>query len=478
MEESSFHMIEQIYGISITVIHICIFAVLLMIFIPREKMSMKARALLCALVFAGIMIDVPQIVGIKGVHVVINLITILLFTYICGRKMLPVMTFLFFLWKNVYCVFFLLTSGVSDYLSKLFMDNVEYESADIMGVLSVRLGYWTITMMALQIAIIGVELFAVKKVVRHKYDMTWTEAMFLSSFSVLSIILTYLIVDLTVVPLKDDVFILMDEVKGAHYKLPLSAIVIFVGEMLAIATWQQFRNLKKDALEYQGIIQQTGYMKNEIESAKSYYEDMRMLRHDMAGKLTALKGFMESGQIKEAGDYLEKMNVEFENADQSFHTGDPISDIIISDAARKAQDKNILFDCEFMLGENVSGFSYDVGIILKNLLDNAISGADRVTEGKRYINIKGYRKNNVFIIAAENPYTGVIVFDKETGLPISEKIRNYETTEKGTDEAGAFTDIHGIGLSSIKRVADRHLGTMSIKTDNGIFSVKVMIQME
>ncbi|WP_044913533.1 sensor histidine kinase [Butyrivibrio sp. WCE2006] len=478
MEVSSFQMIEQLYGISATVIHICIFAVLLMIFIPREKMSMKVRSLLCALVFAGIMIDIPLLAGVKGVHVAINLLTIIIFTFVLNRKMLPVMFFLFFLWKNIYCVFFLLTNGVSDFLSKLFMGNLEYETVNIIDAVSMRLEYWTLTMIALQIVIISLELFALWKVVRHRYDMTWTEAMFLSSFSVLSMILTYLIIDLTVVPLKDEVFILMDEVKGAHYKLPLFAIVIFVGEMLAIATWQQFRTIKKEALEYQGIIRQTGYMKNEIESAKSYYEDMRMLRHDMAGKLTALKGFIEGGRIEDASDYLEKMNVEFENADQSFHTGDPISDIIISAAARKAGNKNILFDCELILGKVSSDFSYDVGIILKNLLDNAISGADRVTDRKKYITLKGYRKNNVFIIMTANPYTGEIVFDKETGLPISEKNRSNETTEKGADGAGNFTDIHGIGLSSIKRVADRHLGTMSIKTDGGIFKVKVMIQME
>ena len=478
MEVSSFQMIEHLYGISATVIHICILAVLLMIFIPGEKMSMKLRALLCAMVFAGIMIDIPLPEGVKGVHVAINLLTVIIFTFVFNRKLLPVMSFLFFLWKNIYCVFFLLTNGFSDFLSKLFMGNLDYETTDIMDAVSMRLGYWTLTMIVLQIVIISLELFAVRKMVRHRYDMTWTEAMFLSSFSMLSIILTYLIIDLTVVPLKSEVFVLMDEVKGAHYKLPLFAIVIFVGEMLAIATWQQFRNLKKEALEYQGIIQQTGHMKNEIESAKSYYENMRMLRHDMAGKLTALKGFIESGRIEEAGDYLEKMNVEFENADQSFHTGDPISDIIISDAARKAREKDILFDCDFMLGEVASDFSYDVGIILKNLLDNAISGADRVCDGKRFINIRGYRKNNVFIIDTENTYTGVIVFDEETGLPISEKIRSNETTAQGTDESGSFTDIHGIGLSSIKRVADRHLGTMSIKTDGGIFGVKVMIQME
>ncbi len=72
-----------------------------------------------------------------------------------------------------------------------------------------------------------------------------------------------------------------------------------------------------------------------------------------------------------------------------------------------------------------------------------------------------YRK--FFLIEVKNSYEGEIVMDADTDFLIS-------TKGNGTDS------LHGIGLSNVKREAEKYMGDVDIKVRKNEFSVTVLLQ--
>ncbi len=84
--------------------------------------------------------------------------------------------------------------------------------------------------------------------------------------------------------------------------------------------------------------------------------------------------------------------------------------------------------------------------MLNNALENAIE-ASRKVEGKKYINLRSYMKGNLFFIEVENDFMSEIIFDSETGLPVSSK---------------AEKQLHGLGMENIQRCAKKYMGGIDI----------------
>jgi len=105
----------------------------------------------------------------------------------------------------------------------------------------------------------------------------------------------------------------------------------------------------------------------------------------------------------------------------------------------------------------------DMGIILNNLIDNALDGVLTVAEGDRYIRLIGEQKDNFYLIKIENSFDGKLKRASDDSI-ISTKKMNSDT------------DRHGLGLKSVMRIADKYLGAVDINSDNKVFKVKVMLQ--
>ena len=60
-------------------------------------------------------------------------------------------------------------------------------------------------------------------------------------------------------------------------------------------------------------------------------------------------------------------------------------------------------------------------------------------------------KGNLFFIEVENDFSSEIIFDSETGLPISSK---------------ADKQLHGLGMENIQRCARKYMGDIDITIHN------------
>lgn len=151
----------------------------------------------------------------------------------------------------------------------------------------------------------------------------------------------------------------------------------------------------------------------------------------------------------------------------SIKTGNAVTDVIVNDRQKAAEKQGIRFRSEFTYPESERYDAYDIGIIVNNLLQNALEACGKMLQGDRYIFISSRQKRKFFLIEVRNPFEGEIIMDADTNLPIS-------TKEK--EPFGRQGSMHGIGLSNVKREAEKYMGDVDIRVKKNEFSVTVMLQ--
>ncbi len=192
-----------------------------------------------------------------------------------------------------------------------------------------------------------------------------------------------------------------------------------------------------------------------------FYAQIRGLKHEMRGHLTSLKGLASTGDYDSLVDYIGKIDNSISNFDMTFQTGNPVTDVIMSDAQRQSKDLGIHFQADFHYPIAGGYDAFDVGIILQNLLKNALEGCKKAGESTRFITISGKKKGRFFLIEVQNSLMGEVIFGQD-GLPVSTK----------TEEAS----MHGIGLANVRRVAEKYMGDLEIKAENQKFDIVVLLQ--
>ena len=463
MSENDFRIVEQFYGVMIILVRGFFFQALINTFVSEEIMD-KAKKMVLSIVVTveGIILFVLP-VKTSGAWTIISFLTILAVFFFYNKTVIPNMFFVYFLWLNMFFVWYIANVVLSDCLSDWLIESMDYSRPDALTFFYKKMLF----NMSLEIVFLIVAFIAIynciAKICKLRRDMSWTEALFLSIYSVVSYCIAYMIAQVMVVPLDEGVFILLDEKRNLRIALPMLALLIFVGEMTAIATWQRYRRLLEEDLLLQEQVQEQEYIRKRIEYTEKYHDQIRTLRHDMAGKLMILKSFLENGKYNDASEFLSEMDVELNSNSMRFFTGNPVTDVVINEAAFQAEKLGCEFTCDFCFTSDKGISAVDMGIVLNNLLDNALEAVSDIPDDKRYIKLSGNLKDNFFLIKVENSFDGKVIRGND-GRIVSRK--------KGTKDENQ----HGIGLKSVMRIADKYLGTTDVKSEATVFEVKVMLQ--
>ena len=181
----------------------------------------------------------------------------------------------------------------------------------------------------------------------------------------------------------------------------------------------------------------------------------------MRNHLTNIKGLYESGNFGEMEQYITRMGESMNVFELAIKTGNPVTDVIVNGIRRQSLDLGIRFQVEFHYPDPGAYDAFDVGIILQNLLQNAVEACGKVSAGERFIVLTGKRKGRFFLIEVKNSFVGEVVFGQD-GLPV--------TTKK--EDAS----LHGIGLANVRREAEKYMGELELRTNQREFSATVLLQ--
>lgn len=183
-------------------------------------------------------------------------------------------------------------------------------------------------------------------------------------------------------------------------------------------------------------------------------EKIRAIRHDMKHHIREIKELSEKGMTKEINEYIDMLAGDINEAQSYIDTGNAALDGIVNYYMSVAATENIIFDTNISVPQNMQIKTYDLNIIMGNLLDNAFENTMMAKNKQVLLKMKYF--NSILYISSINTYTGAI---KKSG----EKFISLKDSS------------HGYGVDNIKRIVNKYNGNIEIDYKNNIFNISIML---
>lgn len=198
-------------------------------------------------------------------------------------------------------------------------------------------------------------------------------------------------------------------------------------------------------------------MESQYQQYQEYKQSSELVNqhfHDLKHQLTVLA--MEDDSEKRQ-KYLNEISQDIHMYNVGVKTGNKIADAILTRKNAYFKQHHIIFTC-IANGALLNMINtMDLCSLLGNSLDNATESVEKITDPeKRMINLRIVNKGNFIIYQVEN-YT--LANQDFTDLP--------KTTKHDKSR-------HGYGLKSIRRIAHKYNGTMTVGIKDHWFRLTVM----
>lgn len=173
------------------------------------------------------------------------------------------------------------------------------------------------------------------------------------------------------------------------------------------------------------------------------------MKHDIKHHLNELKLMAIKGEFLAIEEYIDSMAEFMQNPNEIVSSGNTEVDSILNYMLQKTNQ--VLWDVQVKvhLPEKIC-HTFDVNMVLGNLLENAIEAAQQ-TEEKMLHAVVEFQKG-ILKIEIVNSFSG-------------------EYTLKTRKSQGH----HGFGLQSVRRAVEKHQGVMEIWAEGEQFHVKIML---
>ena len=133
-------------------------------------------------------------------------------------------------------------------------------------------------------------------------------------------------------------------------------------------------------------------------------------------------------------------------------------DSILGYYSAHAKQEGIPFLAKIDLPEQLPADEMDVCLVLSNLLENAVEASLKTERSRRKITVEMYlHHTHLLLIQVENTF--------------DEKIRQKNEIFQSSKRAG-----NGIGIQSVRHIAEKNGGADSFTYKNGIFTAKIMLR--
>ena len=200
--------------------------------------------------------------------------------------------------------------------------------------------------------------------------------------------------------------------------------------------------------------------KKQYETVSAHMEEMKKARHDLRQHLAVVQSYIERDDRAGLSEYIEIYKTELPPDIIEIYCRNQVINALICYYASQARRHKIRFEAQADYPEQCPVPDTEVTVILGNLLENAVEACLREKNGKCSIRLRIFRKNkSSLVFLTDNTCSGTVRFDADGKTPLSSK-------RKGV----------GIGVSSIREIADRYGGDTLFEQKAGMFYASVWLQ--
>ncbi len=237
-------------------------------------------------------------------------------------------------------------------------------------------------------------------------------------------------------------------------------ILIFLINIVTFHLYDVIVAALSDKMQNLLILEQNKYYDKQLEMIKSSLQTTSAIRHDLKNHMFSIKALIEDNNTPESLSYISEIMDEIGMRKDFSTSGNTVIDSIINFKFQEAEQKNIKTELDLKIPEKLEIPSFDMTVILGNILDNAIKAAAKVKDN-RYINLKMKYDKGRLMIQSDNPFTGKITEE------------NGEILTSNSDKEN-----HGIGLQNIRKVIQKYDGIINIDYSDNIFSVSLLMYVD
>lgn len=193
--------------------------------------------------------------------------------------------------------------------------------------------------------------------------------------------------------------------------------------------------------------------KNQLEIMYQSQSRIRFLKHDIRNHIYKMQNLLSENKLKELEEYFSETQEYIKIQNLYVSSGNSDIDSLLNYKLYQAENIGVKFETEIKLPEQIEINSFDLNIVIGNLLDNAIEALNK-TENKNLEIIIKYNKG-VINIKIKNTFDGIV-------------LNNLLTRKESKDN-------HGLGLLSIQNVLDKYNGLLKTQYDDKWFEASVIM---
>ncbi|MGN8244952.1 ATP-binding protein [Cellulomonas soli] len=190
--------------------------------------------------------------------------------------------------------------------------------------------------------------------------------------------------------------------------------------------------------------------------SKRSIEAVNRTYHDLKHQIAVIRA--EDNPQKKT-TYLEELEESIRDYATHTRTGNGVLDVLLSTKSAICAEKGIELTC--VADGRLLGFMsvMDICSVVGNALDNAIEGTDQVEDAdQRLIRMAVYAQGDLVMLVVENYFPGALQLE-----------HGRIVTTKGDP------DRHGYGLKSIRHAAEKYGGSMTVRTEQNWFTLRVLL---
>lgn len=264
------------------------------------------------------------------------------------------------------------------------------------------------------------------------------------------------------------IFILLNIVMTPRYQATLQTgrvlqvyIVFSIALLMLLLCFYAIFLLMAVSLNRNARLQQENQLlimqRQRYESLKAAIEEARQARHDLRHQLNQISMLVEEGDMEGLRGFLARSVSRIPSLETRFCENNA-ADSVVGYYCGLCRREGIPIHVRLDLPETLPVDEMDLCLVLSNLLENALEASLRTAAARRQIAVTAYlHAARLLLIEVENPFDGTV--KENDGV--------FRSSKRKGD---------GVGLQSVRHIAERSGGASTFTYQDGVFRARVMLR--
>ncbi|MDE6088102.1 MAG: GHKL domain-containing protein [Oscillospiraceae bacterium] len=203
---------------------------------------------------------------------------------------------------------------------------------------------------------------------------------------------------------------------------------------------------------------QIAQKQEEMKNLDKQYQEISVIRHDFKNQVNTIQELLQQEKIQEALHFIATItDRSFYSVHQIVKSNSSVFNAVINTRFNEAKKHQIIPSCR-IVSEIPEYFEYELGILLSNLLDNAIEACQKQNTENQLLIVSFSETGGYYRLVVKNTIGKSVL-----------KYNHHLKTSK-SDKS-----MHGWGLKSVSDIVEAHRGLLDFYEKDSFFIVNVML---